>query len=257
LTPPTIDYYAILQVHPSADQEVIDAAYRQLMKKYHPDRAGDDYRSAAELHERAKVLNEAYSVLRDRARRSAYDAARFGRPTPPVSEPAAATSQPTRDFDVQEYLDATSAAEQPSGIFGAIVTAYSLLPGAYEWDRGYRGDALVVLLIPVVSLTAWALATGRLNILLGTAPLAPVVAWILVGALALPLLRIAPRALAAVGPSGLLVSGVMNGQLLQAHVPPWFAWFGAALIGLTLAPRLFVFGMLPTLALYLLLAHFT
>ena len=31
------DYYRILQVHPQAEPEVIDAAYRLLMRKYHPD----------------------------------------------------------------------------------------------------------------------------------------------------------------------------------------------------------------------------
>src|SRR6266536_1765654 len=37
-----IDYYTILQVSPDAEREVIDAAYRQLMRKYHPDVAHDE-----------------------------------------------------------------------------------------------------------------------------------------------------------------------------------------------------------------------
>jgi len=32
-----IDYYEILQVHPSAEPEVIEAAYKKLAQKYHPD----------------------------------------------------------------------------------------------------------------------------------------------------------------------------------------------------------------------------
>ena len=67
------DYYAVLQVHPDADLEVIEAAYRQLMKKYHPDLAGDDAGMVERYHERAKLINEAYSVLRDTSRRRAYD----------------------------------------------------------------------------------------------------------------------------------------------------------------------------------------
>jgi DnaJ-class molecular chaperone len=47
------DYYAVLQVHPDADREVIEAAYRQLMRKYHPDIAGGDTVRAAALHKRA------------------------------------------------------------------------------------------------------------------------------------------------------------------------------------------------------------
>ncbi|MCB0026884.1 MAG: DnaJ domain-containing protein, partial [Anaerolineales bacterium] len=30
------DYYRILQVHEEAEVEVIEAAYRRLMRKYHP-----------------------------------------------------------------------------------------------------------------------------------------------------------------------------------------------------------------------------
>ena len=31
------DYYAILEVHPKASQEIIKKAYLTLAKKYHPD----------------------------------------------------------------------------------------------------------------------------------------------------------------------------------------------------------------------------
>ncbi|HEY2592742.1 MAG TPA: J domain-containing protein, partial [Chloroflexota bacterium] len=71
-----LDYYAVLQVHPDADQEVIEAAYRQLMKKHHPDLAGDDAQRIAEHLARAKTLNEAYSVLRNPEQRRRYDEVR-------------------------------------------------------------------------------------------------------------------------------------------------------------------------------------
>jgi len=61
-----IDFYAVLQVAPSAEPEVIEKAYRALMLKYHPDRVGGD-------GERARQINEAYSVLGDSARRVEYD----------------------------------------------------------------------------------------------------------------------------------------------------------------------------------------
>ena len=67
------DYYAVLQVHPSADQEVIEAAYRQLMKKHHPDVAGRDSRLSAQYHQRATLINRAHSVLRDPEQRRWYD----------------------------------------------------------------------------------------------------------------------------------------------------------------------------------------
>ena len=68
------DYYAILQVDPRAEPEVIDAAYRRLAAKYHPDVNG-----APDAAEQMKQINAAYDVLSDPRRRAAYDAGR-GRP---------------------------------------------------------------------------------------------------------------------------------------------------------------------------------
>ncbi len=63
------DYYAILHVHPSAEREVIVAAYRALAKKYHPDIHADK-----ELADRRiKELNEAYQVLSEPEQRRKYD----------------------------------------------------------------------------------------------------------------------------------------------------------------------------------------
>jgi hypothetical protein len=60
-------FYSILGVTPDSETEVIDAAYRALMKKHHPDRSGqpDD--------ERSRAINEAYAVLKDERKRRAYD----------------------------------------------------------------------------------------------------------------------------------------------------------------------------------------
>lgn len=72
---PEIDYYEILQVHPRASQEMIKKAYRTLMgeMRAHPDLGGDE--------ERAKLINEAHTVLGDPALRRAYDNARGARPS--------------------------------------------------------------------------------------------------------------------------------------------------------------------------------
>src|SRR5699024_4605023 len=64
--PPTL--YQVLQVDPSADPEVIEAAYRRLALKHHPDRGGGPEAAA-----RMQQLNAAREVLRDPARRAAYD----------------------------------------------------------------------------------------------------------------------------------------------------------------------------------------
>jgi len=65
------DFYAILQVHPQAEPEVIDAAYRRLAAKYHPDVNRDSMAA-----ERMKQINAAYEVLSDPAKRRSYDAGR-------------------------------------------------------------------------------------------------------------------------------------------------------------------------------------
>lgn len=61
------NYYRILQVQPGAPVEIIRASYRTLMQrlKAHPDLGGD--------HHSAALINEAYAVLANPARRAAYD----------------------------------------------------------------------------------------------------------------------------------------------------------------------------------------
>ncbi len=65
------DYYEVLGVRREASPEEIKKAFRQQALKYHPDRNRDPGAS-----ERFKEINEAYQILSDRERRSAYD--RFG-----------------------------------------------------------------------------------------------------------------------------------------------------------------------------------
>lgn len=66
------DHYRTLQVTRDAEPEVIDRAYRALSRKYHPDVAPAGERDARTR--RMQAINEAYAVLRDERRRTAYDA---------------------------------------------------------------------------------------------------------------------------------------------------------------------------------------
>lgn len=61
-------FYQVLHVDPEADPEVIDAAFKRLALKHHPDRARDP-ESAGRMRE----LITARDVLTDPARRAAYD----------------------------------------------------------------------------------------------------------------------------------------------------------------------------------------
>ena len=66
---PDPDYYAALGLERMATAVEIRNAYRLLAKRYHPDRNRD----SAEARVRTQELNAAYEVLRDPARRRAYD----------------------------------------------------------------------------------------------------------------------------------------------------------------------------------------
>ena len=63
-----VDPYRILQVAPEAEQEVIQAAYRALALKYHPDRDRTTYGQRRMLQ-----INAAYALLRDESTRSQWD----------------------------------------------------------------------------------------------------------------------------------------------------------------------------------------
>ena len=71
----TIDPYQVLQILPTAEPEVVHAAFRALALKYHPDRD-----SSARAARRMIELNQAYAMVRDPAARAELDRNRRSNP---------------------------------------------------------------------------------------------------------------------------------------------------------------------------------
>lgn len=307
----------MLQVDPGADQEVIEAAYRQLMKKHHPDVAGDDPRRIAEHLARAKALNEAYSALRNPEQRKRYDYHRrdYGWHRPPGSASQRPDSPPpsssySQSWSSPRYSSSSgpqasssksqtwsstqpSSSSQPhssappgtrpasgtqtesnppwatesaildpthstlAGPLALFSAAYYLLPGPYEWEKGSRKELLTVGLLPVAGVAGFTLFTGRLEPWIGHSLNATLVGWGLIVLLCLPMLASLPRIALAGGPSLMLLSGTAAPFLAQFHVPIWFAWGMASMMSIVLAARVFVFGVLPTVAACWLVAQIT
>ena len=98
----TKDFYAVLGVAKDADSAAIKKAYRNLAKKYHPDRNPDDAAAA----EKFKEIGEAYAVLSDskeggaggyggyggRRARSPFGFGGFGSQPEPIKGPDVVTS---------------------------------------------------------------------------------------------------------------------------------------------------------------------
>ena len=128
--------YEILQVSPNAEQEVIEAAYRRLARKYHPDMSSD---RGATI--RMQEINWAYGILRDTAKRAEHDlrmrAWRMGqRPDPrpqPQPEPAAreTASRPASEPRPRKAASPPKATSREPTYLSSVLIGLLLLGGYY------------------------------------------------------------------------------------------------------------------------------
>jgi hypothetical protein len=101
------DYYRILQVDPQAEQEVIEAAYRRLIRKYHPDVLSAEERDSEDVLRKVQELNEAYEILGDIHKRREYDLQRIASKQYPSTSSEASEPFPLSaraDVEIRRYL---------------------------------------------------------------------------------------------------------------------------------------------------------
>lgn len=95
------DYYEVLGVKNTANSEELKKAYRKLAMQYHPDRNPNN----PDAEKKFKDISEAYDVLRDEGKRSAYD--RFGHSAfdPNRSSGFSSGESTTGGFDFSGFRD--------------------------------------------------------------------------------------------------------------------------------------------------------
>ena len=87
------DYYSILGAREQASRREIESLYRQLARKRHPDRGGNE--------DEMKALNEAYRVLHAEAARGKYD---LQRQQPRAKLTAPSVTPTARDVGISGQL---------------------------------------------------------------------------------------------------------------------------------------------------------
>lgn len=151
----TPDPYKVLQVDSEAEDEVIQAAYRRLAQKYHPDVAtGPDAAS------RMAAINAAWEILRDPARRASHDlsrrlaardleraAAAAARPEPPdAAHPArpstASSSAPTGGRTSSTSSSTGPAPRRPETVSSDWTSGRSSHGGGYDPSQMGAPDGL-------------------------------------------------------------------------------------------------------------------
>ena len=104
------DYYQILGIARDASPDAIKQAYRKLARKFHP-----DVNKEKDAEARFKDIGEAYEVLKDPEKRTAYD--RFG-----ANWQAGEQFRPPPDWDAgsYEFRGSTAGAQGFSDFFEAL-----------------------------------------------------------------------------------------------------------------------------------------
>jgi hypothetical protein len=154
-------HYDNLKVTRGAPAEVIRAAYKALSQRYHPDK-----NRSPDAQRIMRIINEAYAVLGDPDRRTAYDRelAERERQTPKVQGPAAETPPPRAATPDGGARAQPSPSSSPSPFSPGAQRAYAGagVPKAQMKRRGLSRKAIAALVLVVLLGAAWLWRTNQL-----------------------------------------------------------------------------------------------
>ena len=145
------DPYKILQVDPEAEDEVIQAAYRRLAQKYHPDRS-----SGQEAIDRMVAINAAWETIGEPSRRASFDLARraaraggsperapgSGPPSPTRPAPGSAQPAATRPSSVPPDARRPAQPRPPETVSRDWTPGRSTTGGGYDATTMRAPDGL-------------------------------------------------------------------------------------------------------------------
>src|SRR4051812_43075114 len=156
-----MDPYKVLQVDPEAEDEVIQAAYRRLAQKYHPDVAGPEGAS------RMTAINAAWELVREPVRRAAHDrsrrvaaAGRSAGSSGTDGQPAATAPAPPRGATTREQ-DAPR--RSPETVSAAWTSGRSSAGSGYDPNRMRAPEGLGAAGPPPGNPSGTVLQFGRYN----------------------------------------------------------------------------------------------
>ncbi|MCL5959410.1 MAG: J domain-containing protein [Chloroflexi bacterium] len=127
---------------PWAEPEVIQAAYRSLARKYHPDR--NKAASSAEMQK----INAAYEILSDPVKRRRYDRSRRSTSSPPFDDAYCEPSQRASRQDYRQQSRANQDSTWPAirrrwSVMLVMVVVASLFFLAAAWGARFLQDQSV------------------------------------------------------------------------------------------------------------------
>jgi hypothetical protein len=152
-----LDHYELLGIGRSASADEIKQAYRQQMRRYHPDRvAGATQEEQAYAGRRALRINAAYQALSDFGERAVYNRSLGGRAAPPPEPPRQRDHQAELYDLARAHLDA-----------GRTMQAVATLRELQRINPFYRDSTTLLSQAEAASATRPTPTSNRRSLLIG------------------------------------------------------------------------------------------